>query len=118
MSVMSISNKLRNRVGFTLLEMIVVVLIISILASIAIPAYMKARENSKTRLCRTHLRHLQEAKERWAMEHKKIDTDIPTFDDLVPNYVKDVPQCPSSGVYDLKSVGEDATCTTPDHTMY
>ncbi|MBI2844719.1 MAG: prepilin-type N-terminal cleavage/methylation domain-containing protein [Armatimonadetes bacterium] len=111
-------TKPENKLGFTLIEMTIVVLIIGILAMIALPAYMNVRENSRARVCRSHLRHLQDAKERWALDNRKIASDEATLDDLIPNYLKETPLCPSSGTYDLKTVGEDVTCSISGHTMY
>ncbi|MEN6521300.1 MAG: prepilin-type N-terminal cleavage/methylation domain-containing protein [Armatimonadota bacterium] len=104
--------------GFTLIEMMIVLLIISVLLMIAIPSYLTVRRSSQERLCCTHLRHLQDAKERWAMENKKENTDTPTSDELIPDYIKETPKCPCGGEYELGSVGENAACTIPNHKIY
>lgn len=111
-------TQIKRRNGFTLIEMAIVLLVISILTAIAIPSYMRCRENSKIRVCRSHLRHLQDAKDRWAIENRKTSSDKPTFDDLIPTYLKGAPVCPNSGTYELGAVGENVTCTTPGHTIY
>lgn len=108
----------KRRSGFTLIEMSIVLLIIGILASIAVPACMKCRESSRSRVCLTHLRHLQDAKDRWALDNRKTNTDTPTFDDLIPNYLKLKPECPGGGTYELNSIGESVTCSTPGHSLY
>ena len=118
MSNLLTSLSRRARSGFTLIEMTIVILIIGILCAIAIPSYLRCRENSEIRVCRSHLRHLQDAKERWAMENRKRSSDVPDIDDLVPAYLKEMPICPTNGHYKLGSVGENPTCDVPGHTMY
>ncbi|MEN6371671.1 MAG: prepilin-type N-terminal cleavage/methylation domain-containing protein [Armatimonadota bacterium] len=118
MHTKKIPYKQHRSFGFTLLEMMIVLLIISTLLMIAIPSYLTVRANSQECLCCTHLRHLQDAKERWAMENKKKNTDTPAFDDLIPAYLKEIPKCPCGGEYKLGSVGENTTCTIPNHKIY
>ncbi|MCL6624082.1 MAG: prepilin-type N-terminal cleavage/methylation domain-containing protein, partial [Fimbriimonadales bacterium] len=58
--------KNRRRKGFTLVEIMIVVLIIGILLAIAIPNFMRARETSRTKSCISNLRQIDAAKEQWA----------------------------------------------------
>jgi type IV pilus assembly protein PilA len=54
-------NKFRNRKGFTLIELMIVVAIIAILAAIAIPNFLKFQAKSKQSEARTMLTGVYEA---------------------------------------------------------
>jgi hypothetical protein len=53
------------------------VLILPLLAAIAIPNFVKARDAAQNNMCVNNLRLIQSAKEQWALENKKADTDVP-----------------------------------------
>jgi prepilin-type N-terminal cleavage/methylation domain-containing protein len=68
-------NRRRER-GFTLVEIMIVVLIIGILLAIAVPNFMSARERSRANACRSNLRQIQAAKEQWAMANNQGPTSL------------------------------------------
>jgi len=76
-------NKLSRRRGaFTLVEIMIVVAIIALLASIAVPGFLRARKRAQASRIVNDLRHLDAAIDQYALEMSKPAGYIATFSDL------------------------------------
>src|SRR5262245_6505518 len=76
--------KLRtNRRGaFTLIEILITVGIIGMLAAIAMPSWVKSREQAQLKGIINNLRMIESSKDAWALEFRKGTGDTPTGPDL------------------------------------
>ncbi|MDO8683436.1 MAG: prepilin-type N-terminal cleavage/methylation domain-containing protein [Armatimonadota bacterium] len=106
----------KKNAGFTLIEIMIVVLIIAILLAIAIPNFLRARETSRAKSCMANLRQVETAKEQWAMDERKAATDTPTAANLVTEYMRSatdntLPTCPSSGTYTIGDMSTRPLCS-------
>ena len=103
----------RTRTGFTLVEIMIVVLIMAILLAVAVPQYQAAGRRAKATACQRTLKEILGAKERWAMDNNRGSSDTPTMSDLVvPGvYLRRTPVCPDGGTYTIGRMDETPTCS-------
>lgn len=94
-------QKCSGKGGFTLVEIMIVVAIIAILATLAAPAIIRARQRSQATVVLDHARSLSSALDQYAIEHSRAGSDPVTFSDIQP-YLR-----PGTRIHDMG--GQDVT---------
>lgn len=106
---------LRNRraaSGFTLVEIMIVVAVIGIMLSIALPNFAKARTTAQMNACIKNLVVLDQTKQQWGFETKQQPTATPTVGQIRAYFgQRRMPVCPSRGTYTLQRLDRNPTCT-------
>ena len=98
-------NMRRREFGFTMVELMIVMAIIVILVSIAIPQYQKAIIRAKESVLQNNLFTLRQVIDEYTFDKKKAPQSL---DDLVTaGYLREIPMDPITGSNTWKTVMED-----------
>jgi prepilin-type N-terminal cleavage/methylation domain-containing protein len=82
--------------AFTLVEIMIVVGIIGLLATIAITNFSKSQTTAKRQTCISNLHHIDLVTQQWALETRQPEAAPVTPADILP-YLDGVVVCPSGG---------------------
>ncbi|OQB48589.1 MAG: Type II secretion system protein G precursor [bacterium ADurb.Bin157] len=108
---------MKNRKGFTLIELMIVIAIIGILAAMAIPNFKKAREQAREKACYSNIRVLLGAVEMYNMDHS-VPLETPDQSKLTGanGYLKSSVECPESGgKYEGSNLSKDGLLSCSIH---
>ena len=94
----------RRSAGFTLLEMMIVVIIMGILMSIAVPIYNQSLLRAREAVLRNDLFELRKLISQYTLDKQKAPQSL---DDLVPAYIKVIPKDPMTNETNWETVQED-----------
>lgn len=95
-------------------KLAILVSVVCIVAlAVGIRWFIRARSQSAYADCIVLLKQIDGAKATWAFEHKKQDSDVPTWADLLGHdrYIRAMPVCPQGGSYTLGPVAERPRCS-------
>jgi len=98
----------------------IVVAIIGLLATLAIPSFLLARARAQQNTCLDHLRLIDGAKQQWALENHATSAATPTATDIQPYLGRGnagvLPICPADPTqtfatsYNINDMATSPTC--------
>jgi len=93
-----------RRRGFTLLEMMIVIIIMGILLSIAIPIYNQSIVRARESVLHNDLFEMRHLIYQYTLDKQKAPQSL---DDLTPVYIKQIPKDPMTGEANWEVAQED-----------
>ncbi|WP_039944527.1 competence type IV pilus major pilin ComGC [Thermicanus aegyptius] len=104
----------RREEGFTLIEILIVIFLLSLILAVAVPNYTKSTERAEKAICDNTKKGAEAQLELYLIDHKQDATKIMENGEIVlsklvdEGYLKEAPQCPSNGKYRVGK-GSDGT---------
>jgi type II secretory pathway pseudopilin PulG len=93
-------------------EIMIVVAVIGIMASIALPNFVKARATAQQKACIKNLRSLSHTKDQWGLENRRPATATPSVAQLRVYFAQNrMPTCPGRGTYTLRALNLPPVCS-------
>ena len=107
-------SKRKNEAGFTLMELMIVMMIIGVLTTLAIPSFVGAIRNAKEAVLKEDLRVMRTAIDSYTMDKQKAPQSL---DDLVQEgYLKVIPEDPMTKSRDTWNTDVSDSLHTLDQT--
>lgn len=100
-----IRKVIKNERGFTLIELMVVIVIIGIIAALVVPKVTNVLGSAKEETDKANLQTLQTAVERVYAKTGSYPTSSNLESTLENGYIKEFPSDPQGGTYSIKNDG-------------
>ena len=101
---------MKTKTGFTLVEILIVVVILGILAAIVIPQFTNASTEAKENSVKTDLHSMRSQISLYKI--KNTDTNPSALSDLVSDYIREIPTNPFNSLATVDTTGTagDGAC--------
>ncbi|HEB13270.1 MAG TPA: prepilin-type N-terminal cleavage/methylation domain-containing protein [Actinobacteria bacterium] len=103
----------RNEKGFTLIELMVVVLIIGILVAIAIPVFGSAANNARDKACEGNVRTIAGAVAQYQAEYNSVPADVDAL--VTASFLKSAPDDPHNATWTYSIDGTGTVTANSSH---
>jgi len=107
----------KSRKGFSLVELLAVVLILAVLAAVAVPLYVSQRKSAAGRACKANLAAIASAVSAYAIRNGAYPDSIATLVGQ-PEGLAAVPACPLGGAYTWTTSTTGASLSCPNATAH
>ena len=99
--------------GFTIVEIMIVLVIVGILMGLGVPAYLRARTSGQKSACIGNLWQMNEAVKQWTLEKNIVEgISIAGREDEIYEYLRyGEPSCQAGGTYTFGTVGDEPQVT-------
>lgn len=114
---MTMKKNQTKTTAFTMVEIMIVVLIIGILLSIAVPVWNGRRREARWSVIVADLKAIESAKSRFIMEKNKDSTYLITQADLYPDFISKWPTGPLNNSADYSPNAATARATFNGKTL-
>lgn len=110
-------DRVKNQKGFSLIELIMVIVIMGILAAVAIPKFVDLSANAKTSACKANQSAIESAAAiKYAENAAAGNAAYPAENELGALFPSgQTPTCPAGGTYTYTQANGSVTCSVQGH---